>query len=129
MENLVLELEKEFDQKIAELEPYDATLWLGYPASAHVAYPDSATVLAALAEHGIKGALISHKMGELLCPIQGNRVLTEMLGEFPGCYGVMSLLPEGTGEIADIAAYVREYRDAGMRVARIFPKSHQQSYA
>ncbi len=125
MINPVLELEAEYDARIAVLDPFDACAWLGYPRAARVAYPDESALKAALAENGIRRALVSHTMSELHDPVMGNAVTAKALANLPGCAGVMTLIPAGTGEIADIGAYIDECLNAGLRVARIFPRYHR----
>lgn len=125
MHDDVLQLEQQFDRRVAELEPYDAGVWLGYPATGPLAYQDTGTLRAALAKYHIRRALVSHTMAELHDAVEGNRVLTESLKDLPRCSGIMTLLPEGTGEIEDIADYVDQCLAKGLRAARLFPKTHR----
>lgn len=125
MTHPVLELESEYNARVAELDPFDACAWLGYPRAARVAYPDESTLKEAMLEHGIRRALVSHTLSELHDPVMGNTATAKALAGLPGCAGVMTLLPAGTGEIADIGTYVDECLGASLRVARIFPRYHR----
>lgn len=127
MNNPVLELEREYNARVAELEPFDACAWLGVPRSARIAYADETALMAALADQGIRRALVSHTMAELHEPVMGNAATADALGRLPGCAGVMTLVPAGTGEIADIGDYIDECLAAGLRAARLFPRHHRYS--
>jgi len=127
MKNSVVEFEREFDRRVAELEPFDAGAWIGYPDGGRSAYPDAAAILQGLEDRGIGRALISHTMAMLHDPITGNEALIRTLDELPGFSGVMTLIPGGTGEIDDMEAYLSKCTGGGLRAARIFPKLHRFS--
>ncbi|MCX7019255.1 MAG: amidohydrolase family protein [bacterium] len=127
MINSVLELEKEFDRRITELDPVDIGAWLGYPASGFAAYSEPQQLMEALARQQIRQALVSHKIGELMDARAGNEALERALPHMPGCGGVMTLLPPGTGEMDDTAGCVDSLLDKGFRAARIAPKLHRYS--
>ena len=127
MENPVLELEKEFDKQVRQLNPYDASVWLGYTATGRIAYRDIRSLRSALSQQQIGNALISHSMGELYDVALSNETLEKALVEQDGFFGVMTLLPEGTGEIKNLSIYIEKGIEAGMRAARLFPKSHRFS--
>lgn len=127
MPDRIQELEDEFDRQVAELAPYDAAAWLGYPAASRTAYPDPAAFRAALAAHGIPRALVSHTMGELHDAAQGNAVLAESLTALPGLSGVMTLLPEGADEFDHLEEAIEDNLCRGLRAARLYPRSHRYS--
>ncbi len=125
MKNPIVELEQWFDAAVQEMQPFDASVWLGYPASGRRAYTTPAELTAALREQGISGALVSHTMAVFHDAPEGNRALAEALVDLPECYGIMTLLPEGTGEFDNLAKSVEEYLSSRMRVARLFPRDHR----
>jgi len=127
MENPVAELEREWDQRVAALEPFDAGAWIGYPDCGRTAYPDAEALRDGLRERGIGRALVSHTMAVLHDPVAGNEALIQILGMLPGFPGVMTLIPGGTGEIDNPEAYVSACLDSGLRAARVFPKVHRFS--
>ncbi len=127
MENPVVEIEKQFEQEVSKLHPYDASVWLGYTAKGRIVYRDISSLQAALSRQQIKNALISHTMGELYDVALSNEILKQALKEQAGFGGVMTLLPEGTGEIENLSNYIEKGIEAGMRAARLFPKSHRFS--
>lgn len=121
----VLEMEREFDARVAALEAFDACAWVGHPHSGPVAYPDPAALRAALERYGIRRAVVGHTLADLYEPTLGNRATAELLEQLPGCVGAMTLIPAGTGEIEDLAAAVDAWLAQGLRVARILPKHHR----
>lgn len=125
MHNPVIELEQQYEQRVRQLQPYDAGFWLGYPAFAYRIYETAKDAQEALRTYSLSHALLSHTMAELHHPLKGNETLRRILEQLPGFAGVMTLLPEDTGEIKDLAVYVTDMVKSGMRAARIFPKSHR----
>ena len=125
MKNLIKELEHWFDGAVQEMQPFDASVWLGYPASGKRAYTKPAELRATIREYGISGALVSHTMAVFHDAPEGNRTTAEALADLPECYGIMTLLPEGTGEFEDLAKSVEGYLASRMRAARLFPRDHR----
>ncbi len=125
MENHIHNLERWFDAMVGEMRPFDASVWLGYPASGRSAYTTPAELIAALKSQGIQGALVSHTMSVFHDATDGNEALGEALADLPGCYGIMTLLPEGTGEYTDLARSVEGYLARRMKAARLLPKDHR----
>lgn len=123
----VFEMISEFDERVAELEPFDTSAWLGRPASGWVAYRTAEELDAALKKSGFHGALISHKIGEMNDALLGNRALAADLPKLPNCHGVLSLVPPGTGEFDDLEEVLATTQKVGFRAVRIFPKAHRWS--
>lgn len=127
MENGITDLEQWFDAAVQEMQPFDASVWLGYPASGRCAYTTPAQLNTALGRQAIQGALVSHTMSVFHDAGEGNCALGEALKELPDCYGIMTLLPEGTGEFMDLTHSVEDYLATRMRAARLFPKDQRYS--
>lgn len=127
MENHITELEQWFDAAVHEMQPFDASVWLGYPANGKRAYLTPQELSGALNGQGICGALVSHTMSVFHDAQEGNRELANSLMDLPGCFGIMTLLPEGTGEFEDLAKSVEAYLASRMRAARLFPRDHRYS--
>lgn len=125
MSQPVIELEQWFDSQLKLLQPYDAAAWLGYPASGKVAYLDPESLLASLNKYNCRGALVSHTMSLYLDAESGNREILEILPDLPGCHGIMTLLPEGSGEFSNLQVTVEAYLTKGMRAARLYPRDHR----
>ncbi len=123
--SVLQEMEADFGRRAAELAPYDALAWVGYPARSHVSWPDAIAAADALEAGPIHRALLSHTAGMLHDPIAGNRMLAEVLQALPGCHGVMSLLPGTLQPDWDIRAHIDVCFRAGMRAARLLPKLHR----
>ena len=98
MENVLLEMEQNFDQRVSQLEPCDAGVWLGRPFYSRVFYPDAVSLKQALSEQGIKQALVASTMSQHVDSKLGNEELLLALKDLPKFYGIMTLLPDGTGE-------------------------------
>jgi len=107
------------------LAPYDALCWVGYPPRAFRAWPDGDAVRRGLAESPIRRALLSHTVGGLHDPEAGNRALAAVLADLPGFAGVMTLTPETQYGDADVDRRIAACLKAGMRAARLLPRSHR----
>jgi predicted TIM-barrel fold metal-dependent hydrolase len=125
MENPVLELEQWFDTEIAQLNPFDASVWLGYPHSGRIAYHSSVDVLEALHQQGLQGAMLAHTMALFHDPGEGNQAILDVLQDLPNCFGIMTLLPEGTGEFTHLTQTLEHYLSHRMRAARLYPREHR----
>lgn len=125
MMQTVVELEAWYDQQVAGLQPFDCAAWLGYPAAGGSCYKEPQDLLMSLKEYQFRGALVSHTMSLYLDAISGNEAILEVLPGLSGCHGIMTLLPEGTGEFTNLKQSVEKYIEAGMRAARLFPREHR----
>ena len=118
-------LERRFEDEVRKLDPFDACVWLGRPFRSRRVFENVAALREGLAKGPVRRALISHTMGELHDARQGNDTLAKALEEFPGAYGVMTLLPPSWEDPEDTGAYIDRNLRRGLRMARIFPKSHR----
>jgi len=73
---------------------------------------------------GIQGALISHALGREYDPTFSNRMLLQELKKSPRLYGVWSVMPHHTGEMAPPEEVIQEMRDHGIRAAKMSPRLH-----
>jgi predicted TIM-barrel fold metal-dependent hydrolase len=122
---LVGEAERDFDARVARLEPYDLCAWIGRYPGGWVAYEDADDLLAALRRSQIRGALVTHKACELHDARQGNDMLGAMLPSLPGCHAAIAVLPPGSGEFDDLPGYLDRAMERGFRAVRVFPKLHR----
>lgn len=77
---------------------------------------------------GIHGALIAHSTAKEYDPTIGNRLLLRELKKSKRLYGVWTVMPHHTGEIAPPKELVREMRDNGIRVAKMYPRAHRYPF-
>ena len=73
---------------------------------------------------GIQGALIAHSLGKEYTPDWGNRQLLQELKKSPRLYGVWSVMPHHTGEMAPPRDVIQQMRDNNIRAAKMYPRVH-----
>ncbi len=93
------------------------------PKEKEVRY-ETEDLLEEMAWAGVYGALIAHWTGKEYDPAYGNRKLLQELKKSPRLYGVWSVMPHYTGEIARPADLVKEMQDHGIRAAKMYPRTH-----
>ena len=78
---------------------------------------------------GIHGALVAHWTGKEYDPSYGNRKLLHELKKSPRLYGVWTVMPHHTGEMAPPADVVKEMRDNGIHAAKMYPRTHHYFFS
>ncbi len=77
---------------------------------------------------GIHGALVAHWTAKEYDPIYGNRMLLRELKKSPRLYGVWTVMPHHTREFPKPKDAVKEMLDHGIRVAKMYPRSHRYPF-
>jgi predicted TIM-barrel fold metal-dependent hydrolase len=78
---------------------------------------------------GIHGALIAHSMAKEYDPAYGNRMLLEELRKSPRLFGAWTVMPHHTREFPKPKDVVREMRDHGINVAKMYPRVHRYPFS
>ena len=77
---------------------------------------------------GIHGAFVAHATAKEYDPTFGNKLLMRELKKSPRLYGVWTVMPHHTGEMAEPKELVKEMRDHGIRVAKMHPRIHRYPF-
>ena len=77
---------------------------------------------------GIQGALIAHSTAKEYDPIYGIRMLLQELKKSRRLYGVWTVMPHHTREFPAPQDAVKEMTDNGIRVAKMYPRSHRYPF-
>ncbi|NUQ61431.1 MAG: amidohydrolase family protein [Pirellulales bacterium] len=104
---------------------FDANCWLGDPLTPAFA-PTLGTgeLSARLSRYGIKRALLSHTTCVRYDPAAGNHILLEALGDLPGFFGAVALVPQSAGG-SPWTDELRSLIAARVRAVRLFPALHR----
>jgi len=115
------------------IDLFDCNAMVGMPSSTnrYARNPEcvyKARDLISIMDHyGIKCALVSHAICEENGPTPGNEILLSDIKEYDRFYPCWVLLPNHTGELGDLKAFVRRMVETGVRAAKIYPVNHHFS--
>ena len=124
MKTDVEQLVAEYRRRRNALEPFDVNCWLGAPLEpAFTSVPGVAELKAALARCGIRRTVVSHAMGVRHGVVEGNRALLESIRGDRDLVAAATLVPEMAGPDG-WSRLLRSMIADGVRVARLFPRSH-----
>ena len=89
---------------------------------------ETETLLEEMEWCGIHGTLIAHSAAKEYDPSYGNRMLLGELKKSPRLFGVWTVMPHHTREFLKPKDAVREMTDHGIRVAKMYPRSHRYPF-
>ena len=84
-------------------------------------------LLAEMDYSGIDEALVYHALAKEYSPMFGNRMLMDEIKDYPRLHPCWVVMPEGTGEMPQPEALVKEMLDNRVKAVRIFPSEHSFS--
>lgn len=115
---------------VRPLEFFDANVMAGRPRVAPDPIPWESRPLARLLdEFGIAEALVRHVGGKEVDANWGNERVLAATREDARLHPVWTAMPAGTGEVPPPDAFCDRMRQNGVRVAAVFPTSHNWSLA
>ena len=104
----------------------DANTFIGRPVVSDVWQPaTAASLLEAMDQAGIAGALLWHVSQRDDYPLRGNDQLTEAIAPHDRLWGCWTILPNQTGELGDLDKFFQRAHEARIRAFRIWPRAHR----
>ncbi len=87
-----------------------------------------AALLSDLQHAGLHGALVWHWLAREYNPVYGNRVLMEEVAGQERLFPCWVVLPHHCGDLPPGPVLVAQMQEAGVRAARMFPRSHRYRF-
>lgn len=103
---------------------FDSNCGLG-AFSKPVLYTEPEDLLRLMEKSAVEKSLVYHSLSREISPAEGNRLLLEKIKGYPSLVPSWVLLPEESGDIADLNNYIKLGLESGVSAFRIYPNTYR----